>query len=42
MQQHVFLLRPNGIFVSNVRDLYYCDEYVTIFILHVFALYWAY
>jgi len=35
MQQRVFLLRPNGILVSNVRDLYYFDGYGTIIILHV-------
>jgi len=35
-QQHVFLLRPNGVLTSNVQELYYSDENGTIFILHIF------
>lgn len=37
MQQHIFfLLRPNGVLMINVHDLYYSYENGTIFIMFAY------
>lgn len=36
MKQYLFLLRPNGVIVSNVHDLHYSDLNCILFLFYIF------